>query len=878
MGSRRHEDYAATSDSLARLRERRRELDGGPTYEMTRRDDDLDRSTRSRRCLSPDPHRQQFSGGGRINNSLEKRVYGREFIVSGNRHEQMTSMSPEFELVRRKPQGSEGDSRRNIQYTRTSDGYEYRGYRDENYDDNTGLRPEYLLDTTRTIREHFSHDSKSKGSGEYRKLSEELVSRPTNISPTYGDRCGYYIPSRESIEAGYRDDSVYYPEPLLQVDKSSDIKFHEERDKSVTYSRDASHFHVIQSKDNRGALPYKQLAGTSSTALRANSSGFYMDDLPSYEDEYFRDPVGPTSRRSSRQGYPLDQRDNPSSIRHEGRGYMNTGNMKDDEFDYPFDECRRVDSEDRVDIYQDNYGHLRSNTRENSAMKKQIESFYYTRVSEKGKEFADPRMSRYQELVPSDIIYDRECDVSPSWKSSQYRFGREMGPSSHGESMRSMNSDHNSKARELRSNYGHRTNAGFKYEHEIHTPLPMSSHQNLSDRRLKRKYVVDEPINRHNSSRDMIRSDEEWTDEGFEFQIPSQRLYYDESKPFQRNKRISDRLVEREHVAHDNHLQARSGVHSRLGTGSPGLYNSSQVSKKIKPYRPNVWLRDDSIANTVDDKPESWVTSKKPEPPEDSQEFQQLVHKAFLVFSKKLNENPSARKIYTEQGRAGSLFCIVCGQSASKEFMVTNRLASHAYMSHKVGLRSQHLGLLKALCVLMGWNSEAKPETDIYIPEPVSQTEALAQKEDLILWPPVIIIHTTSSSSSSFQAGNTNTVDDVSEFLKGKGLVGNYKVTLGQGGKNSSAVVVLKYLGTVSNLQNAEMIHKYFLDNKISRVDYKESKDVGGSSGGGYYGYMGICEDMDMVDNDTKVKCVIKSKKEIHDIVDAVPIHTSIGS
>lgn len=36
---------------------------------------------------------------------------------------------------------------------------------------------------------------------------------------------------------------------------------------------------------------------------------------------------------------------------------------------------------------------------------------------------------------------------------------------------------------------------------------------------------------------------------------------------------------------------------------------------------------------------------------------------------------------------------------------------SHAYDTHKPGLKTKHLGFHKALCVLMGWNWHVAPDT-----------------------------------------------------------------------------------------------------------------------------------------------------------------------
>lgn len=115
--------------------------------------------------------------------------------------------------------------------------------------------------------------------------------------------------------------------------------------------------------------------------------------------------------------------------------------------------------------------------------------------------------------------------------------------------------------------------------------------------------------------------------------------------------------------------------------------------------------------------------------------------------------------------------------------------------------------------------------------------------------------------------------------MTGKGVSGG-KVKMGNPARNS--IMLVKFLGTFSGLQDAEKLQKYFVENKRGRIDFekvgsgksKSIKNVEGKKGGQFdelvlYGYMGIAEDLDLVDYDTKRKCSIKSKKEIQDIADA---------
>lgn len=115
--------------------------------------------------------------------------------------------------------------------------------------------------------------------------------------------------------------------------------------------------------------------------------------------------------------------------------------------------------------------------------------------------------------------------------------------------------------------------------------------------------------------------------------------------------------------------------------------------------------------------------------------------------------------------------------------------------------------------------------------------------------------------------------------MTGRGVSGG-KVKIGNPANHS--IMLVKFLGTFSGLQDAEKLQKYFTENKRGRIDFeKKASDKGKSSKSGegkkggeleelvLYGYMGIAEDLDQIDYDTKRKCSIKSKKEIQDIADA---------
>lgn len=94
--------------------------------------------------------------------------------------------------------------------------------------------------------------------------------------------------------------------------------------------------------------------------------------------------------------------------------------------------------------------------------------------------------------------------------------------------------------------------------------------------------------------------------------------------------------------------------------------------------------------------------------------------------------------------------------------------------------------------------------------------------------------------------------------------------------------MLVKFLGTFSGLQDAEKIHEHFSKNRRGRKHLEQitsgkgkshreegEKNADKEAEQVLFGYMGIAEDLDKVDIDTKRKCSIKSKKEIQDIADA---------
>lgn len=93
-----------------------------------------------------------------------------------------------------------------------------------------------------------------------------------------------------------------------------------------------------------------------------------------------------------------------------------------------------------------------------------------------------------------------------------------------------------------------------------------------------------------------------------------------------------------------------------------------------------------------------------------------------------------------------NLFCILSIRK-SKEFIDTLGLAMHTSTTQVTGFRAEHLGLHKALCILMGWNHDVGPN-GTWVKQELLAADVLALREDLIIWPPVVIIHNSSIANA----------------------------------------------------------------------------------------------------------------------------------
>ncbi|KAF3589214.1 hypothetical protein F2Q69_00030716 [Brassica cretica] len=302
---------------------------------------------------------------------------------------------------------------------------------------------------------------------------------------------------------------------------------------------------------------------------------------------------------------------------------------------------------------------------------------------------------------------------------------------------------------------------------------------------------------------------------------------------------------------------------------------------------------------------------------------QVALKKAFLDLVKRIYEDPSEKKNYLENGRKGRLQCLVCGrfdefQSVScvcfllrcslllretlialffmvslilfpirlllkhrcpKDVQDTHGLVMHTYYCDDTSSRVHHLGLHKALCVLMGWNFSKPPDNSKAYQNLPAEMVAINQDE-LILWPPHIIVHNTSTGKGKdgrMEGLGSKRMDDRIRELKFN--VGKSRALYGRDGH--LGITLFKFAGDDSGLREALRIAEYFEKMNRGRKSwaglqpFTPSKDdennpslmeVDGKTGEKkrvLYGYLATVKDLDKVDMETKKKTTIESVREL---------------
>ncbi|XP_077245258.1 uncharacterized protein LOC143885134 [Tasmannia lanceolata] len=253
------------------------------------------------------------------------------------------------------------------------------------------------------------------------------------------------------------------------------------------------------------------------------------------------------------------------------------------------------------------------------------------------------------------------------------------------------------------------------------------------------------------------------------------------------------------------------------------------------------------------------------------------LKRAFLQYSKSLNENAWQRKNYLEDGKDGPLQCLACGRD-SKDFTDVHGLIMHAYNFQNTDLRADHLGLHKALCVLMGWNYVKAPENSkVY--QSLSADDAVANREDLIIWPPVVVIHNTNSGRRKDGRMEGMGNKEMDNKLKELGFGGGKSKSM-YGKEGHLGTTVVRFADNQSGLKEAERLTEFFEKDNHGRKGWAHAQalqsgkddesnpylvkadEKTGEKKRIFYGYLGTASDLDKVDFDTRKKAVIKGRSE----------------
>ncbi|KAL5204790.1 hypothetical protein ABZP36_009661 [Zizania latifolia] len=245
---------------------------------------------------------------------------------------------------------------------------------------------------------------------------------------------------------------------------------------------------------------------------------------------------------------------------------------------------------------------------------------------------------------------------------------------------------------------------------------------------------------------------------------------------------------------------------------------------------------------------------------------------SFLKMVKMINESTEQKKNYKANGKISQLKCIVCG----RDCIDLHSLLNHSYYAKSAELRADHLGLHKALCVLMGWNYSVDPVNKKAY-QTLSTVDAEDNQGDLILWPPTVIIENIYQSKSDGQK-DVMSNKEMESKLREMGFPGASARTLvGKDGQNS---MVVKFASSLAGLNEAERLAQFFGNQGHGRAEWcrvqstPSGADVGnnpllvkvdmkGEQTWVLYGYLATAWDLDAFDPESKRNAVIKSRKEL---------------
>uniref|UniRef100_J3NBS3 XS domain-containing protein n=2 Tax=Oryza brachyantha TaxID=4533 RepID=J3NBS3_ORYBR len=407
------------------------------------------------------------------------------------------------------------------------------------------------------------------------------------------------------------------------------------------------------------------------------------------------------------------------------------------------------------------------------------------------------------------------------------------------------------------------------------SPKRMTVPHDMVDDQGKYDARYDLPGNRNVFSRITFRDDinEEWTDADQDNYQST--ITYGRSKHKPMSQRLSRPTGQSQFGGFPMHGRGGRAKNAkrRLGSALPQFHvGGDRFVRPNKRFKLSEDNHNDPELNH-EDAPQNEDLYMQKDPPEGSEEFTKQVHQAFLKYTKLLNESPIVQKRYREAAK-GSLSCCVCG-SVPRKFLDMDALISHTHDTCKMGLKTKHLGFHKALCVLMGWNWHVAPDTaKAYHSMPDDEVNAM--KGDLMLWPPVVVIH-NSSIASKGKATDAKIVskEEIEGVLTEIGFACD-KAKINYGRPANQSVFLVKFLPTISGFQEAMRIHEHFTAKNHGKEGFQQIKGGKGKKSAPVdeleellYAHIAVAEDLGYLDEETKKRCLVRSKNDIEAKADA---------
>ncbi|EEC68133.1 hypothetical protein OsI_36048 [Oryza sativa Indica Group] len=241
--------------------------------------------------------------------------------------------------------------------------------------------------------------------------------------------------------------------------------------------------------------------------------------------------------------------------------------------------------------------------------------------------------------------------------------------------------------------------------------------------------------------------------------------------------------------------------------------------------------------------------------------------------------HPTEEQVGKEAGGisvgGGGLGCAMRAE-VTRDSIDLHSLLNHSYYAKSAELRADHLGLHKALCVLMGWNYSVDPvHKKAY--QTLSTADAEANQGDLILWPPTVIIENTYKSKNDGQKDGMSN-KEMEGKLREMGFVGASVKPLS--GKDGQRSMLVKFASSLAGLSEAERLAQSLEKQGHGRAEWYRVRSVPPGADGGsnpllvkvgvkgertwvLYGYLATAWDLDALDLESKQNAVIKSRKEL---------------